>query len=341
MGRFFKKFGQVIRERIEEEVSAILNQDDAQATFEDQKPDSMRNKDIRMISGCEDSQTSADVSNVSSFSLPDPAGRAGGACTSSLLRILYQDEHVPDDTLSFTQVLELMRSDLRRGGYTQIPQLTSLNKIDVHTDFDLVPDSATGVRRAVMIGINYVGHDSGVLSGCHNDVLNMKKYIMDVHGFEEENIVVLMDDGIHASPTKENMIQAYEQIVADSEDGDAVFLHFSGHGTKLRDDSGDEDDGYDEALVPLDYQEAGLLQDDDLFDILINQLADGVYMLSLMDCCHSGTMLDLPYIFKPNQDGSMPETMQLDDSIDLDGLVQQFGGQALGLLVNYLEKRSA
>jgi hypothetical protein len=51
---------------------------------------------------------------------------------------------------------------------------------------------------------------------------------MEVHGFEEENIVVLMDDGIHASPTKENMIEAYEQIVADSEDGDAVFLHFSG-----------------------------------------------------------------------------------------------------------------
>ena len=51
---------------------------------------------------------------------------------------------------------------------------------------------------------------------------------MDVHGFEEENIVVLMDDGIHALPTKDNMIQAYEQIVADSEDGDAVFLHFSG-----------------------------------------------------------------------------------------------------------------
>jgi hypothetical protein len=114
----------------------------------------------------------------------------------------------------------------------------------------------------------------------------------------------------------------------------------TGHGTKLRDDSGDEDDGYDEALVPLDYEEAGLLQDDDLFDILINQLPEGVYMLSLMDCCHSGTMLDLPYIFKPNPDGSMPETMQLDDSIDLDGLVQQFGGQALGLLVNFLEKRS-
>ena len=38
------------------------------------------------ISGCEDSQTSADVSNVASFQLPDPNGKAGGACTSALLK---------------------------------------------------------------------------------------------------------------------------------------------------------------------------------------------------------------------------------------------------------------
>lgn len=41
---------------------------------------------VFMISGCEDSQTSADVSNVSNFSLPNPNGRAGGACTSALLK---------------------------------------------------------------------------------------------------------------------------------------------------------------------------------------------------------------------------------------------------------------
>jgi len=32
--------------------------------------------DVRLISGCKDEQTSADVSNVDSFQLPDPAGRA-------------------------------------------------------------------------------------------------------------------------------------------------------------------------------------------------------------------------------------------------------------------------
>ena len=42
--------------------------------FEESKPDELR-KDIRMTSGCMDKQTSADVSNVSSFCLPDPAGK--------------------------------------------------------------------------------------------------------------------------------------------------------------------------------------------------------------------------------------------------------------------------
>lgn len=107
--RIKQKIQDAIEDALEEVIGRIDNQEDAQAAFEDNKPGSMRYKDIRMISGCEDAQTSADVSNVGSFQLPDPAGRAGGACTSTLLRILYKEEHVPEDTLSFTEVLEKMR----------------------------------------------------------------------------------------------------------------------------------------------------------------------------------------------------------------------------------------
>jgi hypothetical protein len=124
--------------------------------FEETKPDELR-KDIRMISGCADHQTSADVSNVSSFQLPDPAGRAGGALTSTLLKVLYADERKVEEDLSFTEVLMQVRNHLNKGAYTQIPQFSSMNPIDVGTKFDLVPDTATGTRRAVMIGINYVG----------------------------------------------------------------------------------------------------------------------------------------------------------------------------------------
>lgn len=300
--------------------------------YEAKKPDELR-KDVRMISGCQDCQTSADVSSVASFRLPDPAEGGGGACTSTLLSILYADEKVPEEDLSFTEVLEQMRAHLDDKGYTQIPQLTSMNPIDVSSKFDLVPDTHEGgTKRAVMIGINYVGDSPGELSGCWNDVINMKKYIMEVHGFEEDNIVVLMDDGEHTEPNAANIVAAYKKVVAEAEDGDAVFLHYSGHGTKLRDDDGDEADGYDEALVPRDFQSAGMIRDDDLYELLIKDLADGVHLVSLMDCCHSGTILDLPYIFKG--DGSQTE-MKLDPSMNLDAFIEQISGK----LKEYLQRK--
>jgi hypothetical protein len=104
-----------------------------------------------MISGCEDHETSADVSNVSSFGLPDPAGRAGGACTATLLQVLYENEERPDDTSTFVDVLTAVRQELRSKGLTQIPQLTSSNPIDVNVPFELVPETATGARRAVLM----------------------------------------------------------------------------------------------------------------------------------------------------------------------------------------------
>lgn len=301
------------------------------AQFERSKPDELR-KDIRMISGCQDKQTSADVSNVSSFQLPDPAGSAGGACTSTLLKILYADERVPEEDLSFTEVLEQMRGQLSTDGYTQIPMLSSMNPIDVDHKFDLVPDEATGTRRAVMIGINYVGDSPGELSGCWNDVINMKKYIMEVHGFEEENIVILMDDGVNIEPTARNIINAYRRVVSEAEAGDAIFLHYSGHGTKLADDNDEEADGYDEALVPRDFQSSGMIRDDDLYEILVKELPMGVHMTSLMDCCHSGSIMDLPYIFKG--DGTQTE-MTLDPEMNLDAFIEQLTGK----LIEFLKRK--
>mmetsp|Transcript_25354 Transcript_25354/g.33633 ORF Transcript_25354/g.33633 Transcript_25354/m.33633 type:complete len:295 (-) Transcript_25354:215-1099(-) len=277
--------------------------------------------EFRMISGCQDSQTSADVSNVNEFELPDPAGRAGGACTSALLKVLYHDEKTPEDTYSFVEVLKMMRDDLSEGEYTQVPQLTSSTIIDLNEPFDLVPEKSTGTRRAVLVGINYVGMN-GELSGCHNDVYNIKKYIMDVHGFEEENIVMLVDDGECEMPTRENMMNAYKWLVESSEAGDAVFTHFSGHGGQLRDQDGDEADGFDETLIPVDYLENGQIRDDDLYDTLVKPMKVGVVVTSLMDCCHSGTVLDLPYTFRADSDKF---EMEMEEGFDLGKLLGKIG----------------
>ena len=178
-------------------------------------------------------------------------------------------------------------------------------------------------KRALLIGINYTGQQ-GELSGCQNDCLNMVEYIKDVHGFQDENITLLMDTNGYVQPTKENIVNAYRQLVASTEPGDAVFCHYSGHGGKLIDDDGDEKDGYDETLIPVDYESAGQIRDDELFSTLIGPLKAGVVMTCVMDCCHSGTVLDLPYVFVADGEHEGMEIPADFDFAALQGLFQTF-----------------
>jgi hypothetical protein len=69
----------------------------------------------------------------------------------------------------------------------------------------------------------------------------------------------------------------------------------AGHGSQQADYSGDELDGSDETILPTDYESAGQIVDDELNDLLVKPLLPGVTLHALMDCCHSGTVLDLPY----------------------------------------------
>ena len=141
--------------------------------------------------------------------------------------VLYANNGKAATGLTFVQVLARMRKILKQGSYSQIPQLTSSKKMDTSQNFYLVPPNCSGAKRAVLIGINYEGQ-KGELSGCHNDCLNMKDYIMSAYGFEEDNIVVLMDDGKHIPPTRANILSAYQEVAAISSSGDAVFCHYSG-----------------------------------------------------------------------------------------------------------------
>lgn len=53
----------------------------------------------------------------------------------------------------------------------------------------------------------------------------------------------------------------------------------------------------DETLIPLDYKKNGQIIDDVLYKILCKGFRKGVYCTFLMDCCHSGSVLDLPFVF--------------------------------------------
>lgn len=63
-------------------------------------------------------------------------------------------------------------------------------------------------------------------------------------------------------PTRSNIIAAMYWLVSKAAPNDSFFLHFSGHGGQKRDTDGDEDDGYDETIMPVDFQTAGEIVDD-------------------------------------------------------------------------------
>ncbi len=73
-----------------------------------------------------------------------------------------------------------------------------------------------------------VDDEDNELSGSHNDVLNMKKYLQNVQGFEEENIIILMDDEKHTNPTKANIIDACKKVISQAEENDAILFLYSG-----------------------------------------------------------------------------------------------------------------
>ena len=87
----------------------------------DQKAEQAIPAEVRMISGCADSQTSADVSNVGNFQLPNPQGRAGGACTAALLQVLYAERNNP--ALSWVDVLRKLRMSLLNKGQSVLVEL--------------------------------------------------------------------------------------------------------------------------------------------------------------------------------------------------------------------------
>lgn len=59
--------------------------------------------------------------------------------------------------MSWVTVLRKMRVELNNMGFRQVPQLTSSRMIDVNQTMHIVPPGSKGRRRAVLIGINYVG----------------------------------------------------------------------------------------------------------------------------------------------------------------------------------------
>ena len=213
-----------------------------------------------------------------------------------------------------------MRTILKKRGFEQVPQLSTENHVDINASFNPLPNptaanpafpkltaSATntlkptataaaraGKRKALSIGINYYNlpRGQGRLDGCINDTKTIVDILKSKWGFND--IRILTDDNKSAMPTRANILAALDWLVADAQPGDSLFFHYSGHGGQDDDLDGDDEDGEDECIYPCDFQKAGSIVDDELRKRLVLRVPAGVELYALMDCCHSGTGLDLP-----------------------------------------------
>jgi len=133
-------------------------------------------------------------------------------------------------------------------------------------------------KRALLFAINNYPGTQNDLNGCINDqvdveqILNVYYHSFDIRKFRDAQVTV---------KTFKTML---DQAVSVLRPEDLLFVHYSGHGTQVADDGGDEADGYDEALYLYD----GAIIDDDIGAIL-RKIPEGARVVLALDSCFSGT----------------------------------------------------
>eukprot|EP00804_Cyclotella_cryptica_P013368 CCRYP_005134-RA/>CCRYP_005134-RA protein AED:0.17 eAED:0.17 QI:701/1/1/1/1/1/3/383/699 len=232
----------------------------------------------------------------------DTAGFTVDRTVASFDTLLLNDNQLAS-TLSWAELLRKMNIEMQGVGYNQFAAITSSYKLDLTAPFSLIPpDFKQGhnKKRALLIGCNYRRTPDAGLKACHDDVRSIKDFLVNVYGFPEspEYMTVLMDDNVHRHPTFANITEAFKKLAQESQPGDALFVLFSGHGCRVLDSPIDsEAESYDEALIPCDYNESGIIRDTLVFKTLLAPMRKGVTMTCILDSCHTGVMVDLPYLW--------------------------------------------
>ncbi|XVF49464.1 hypothetical protein PTKIN_Ptkin04bG0014700 [Pterospermum kingtungense] len=156
-----------------------------------------------------------------------------------------------------------------------------------------------GSKRAVLCGILYK-NSRNRLEGCVNDVFNIKKLLVNLYGFSDSSIIILTDDQSdpETRPTKRNIMKALNWLVQGVRPQDSLVFHFSGHGSK---------EGPNLELYPLDYKSVPKqrIVGDELNETIIKPLPQGAKLHVIIDACHSGNGLSLPYRYKPDRLGNL------------------------------------
>jgi hypothetical protein len=167
---------------------------------------------------------------------------------------------------------------------------------------------------SLLIGINYE-NTSSALSNCIRDIDHVLNLVLKPRLKVKDSSVIYMSDkrqGTPYYPTKSNILKQLRQFAGMLNETKIGYFHYSGHGSRVFDTSFDEADRYDEALVPVDYGRSGMILDDEMYSSFIKLLNPDVKLFVVTDCCHSGTILDLPYLW--NESGRISKEHRLSEA---------------------------
>ena len=188
-----------------------------------------------------------------------------------------------------TQQISLLINEYNKG-INNLKQKFNNSTSSVNKFSPLLPPPPL-IKKALLIGINYTNDKDNELYGCINDVKNIKNRLLK-NGFLSKDIIELTDF-TNIKPTKSNIVNELKKMINNAEKGDVLVFSFSGHGFNIKDYNKDEIDGYDECIYTIDDH---YITDDTLKQIIL-PLKKGVTLFSVIDSCHSGTVLDLKYSY--------------------------------------------
>ncbi|TVU46780.1 hypothetical protein EJB05_06341, partial [Eragrostis curvula] len=180
----------------------------------------------------------------------------------------------------------------------EAPMTTSPPRVSTSARAREMPASYPAVsgskKRALLVGVSYSG-TAYELKGTVNDVKEMRRLLRDSFGFPDGCILELTEKESDPwrVPTRENLLLAMRWLVAGCASGDSLKLDFND----------DEVDGYNEALCPVDFERSGKILDDEINETIVRPLGRGVKLHAIVDTCHSGTILDIPYLCRMSRTG--------------------------------------
>lgn len=186
------------------------------------------------------------------------------------------------------------------------PQNTTIVQNNTNNMSMTMPNQNPSSKLALMIACEYTTYEklqkAQRLPGCHIDIKLAQKMMMEQYGYKANEFILLLDESSSMiQPTKSNILNQLDRVVMEcnTKNISQLVIYYSGHGTQIRDITGDETDGMDECLVPCDYIESGFITDDVFSERLWSKLTMNTKVTCIFDCCNSGTIFDLPFVYEP------------------------------------------